>query len=164
MIGIGGTGLLARDTENRIHVVVTHVCSLGSNVFGAHGDGKSLLVHCCAESRRVRIGVRVWFRVEVNGARNRSGLAFHRSFPSRSITVVGYGCVFLELTEWNIAQSRNGSNSGEDNREGTSLAELGDQSRSASTLNVVTTTVKIRSRTTRRGFVPNFYHCSCVYI
>ena len=47
MIGIGGTGLLARDTKDRIHVVVTHVRSLGSNVLRAEGAGKSLLVHCC---------------------------------------------------------------------------------------------------------------------
>ncbi len=47
MIGIGGTGLLARDTKDGIHVVVTHVRSLGGNVFRAKGAGKSLLVHCC---------------------------------------------------------------------------------------------------------------------
>ena len=46
MIGIGGTGLLAGGTKDRVHVVVTHVGSLGGNVFWAKSGWKVLLVHC----------------------------------------------------------------------------------------------------------------------
>eukprot|EP00533_Pseudo-nitzschia_delicatissima_P013448 CAMPEP_0197262522 /NCGR_PEP_ID=MMETSP1432-20130617/542_1 /TAXON_ID=44447 /ORGANISM="Pseudo-nitzschia delicatissima, Strain UNC1205" /LENGTH=143 /DNA_ID=CAMNT_0042726823 /DNA_START=120 /DNA_END=551 /DNA_ORIENTATION=- len=111
MIGIGGTGLLARDTKDRIHVVVTHVRSLGSNVLRAEGAGKSLLVH-----------------------------------------------------EWNIAEGRNGGDRREDDSGGASLAELGDQRRGSGALNVVTTTIEMRSRTTGRGLVPNFYHFDLVVV
>jgi hypothetical protein len=46
MVGIGGTSLLARDTKDGIHVVVTHVGSLSGNVFRTEGNWKSLLTHC----------------------------------------------------------------------------------------------------------------------
>ena len=45
MVGIGGTSFLARNSKNRIHVVVTHVGSLGRNVFRAQGNRKALLAH-----------------------------------------------------------------------------------------------------------------------
>ena len=48
---------------------------------------------------------------------------------------------------------------GEDDSDGTSLAELGDQRRGSGALNVVTATIEMRSRTTGRGFVPNSHHC-----
>ena len=47
MIGIGGTGFLTGNTENGIHVVVTHVGSLRGDVFRAESNWKALLVHCC---------------------------------------------------------------------------------------------------------------------
>ena len=45
-IRIGGTGLLARDSKDGVHVVVTHVSSLGSNVLWVHGQGHVLGAHC----------------------------------------------------------------------------------------------------------------------
>lgn len=54
MVGIGGTSFLARDSKNRIHVVVTHVGSLGRDVFRAKGDRKVFLVHCGSREKRRR--------------------------------------------------------------------------------------------------------------
>jgi len=45
MIGIGSTSLLTGNTEDGVHVVVTHVSSLGRNVFRVHGTWKPLLAH-----------------------------------------------------------------------------------------------------------------------
>lgn len=45
-IGIGGTSLLAGNTKNGVHVVVTHISSLGGHVLWAHGDGKVLGGDC----------------------------------------------------------------------------------------------------------------------
>jgi hypothetical protein len=55
MVGIGGTSFLARDSKNRIHVVVPHVGSLGRNVFRAQGDGKVFLVHCGSREKRKNV-------------------------------------------------------------------------------------------------------------
>jgi hypothetical protein len=44
-LGVHRTRFLATDSKNRIHVVVTHVGTLGCLVFGVHGEGK-LRVHC----------------------------------------------------------------------------------------------------------------------
>lgn len=63
MIGIGSTGLLAGSSENRVHVVVTHVGSLGGNVFWTNSGWKVLLVHCDS------IIVKLWFGSETIIAR-----------------------------------------------------------------------------------------------
>lgn len=46
-IRVGGTGLLAGDTTNGVHVVVTHVSSLSGLVLRVHGQRQVLWVHCC---------------------------------------------------------------------------------------------------------------------
>jgi hypothetical protein len=51
-LGVGSTSLLAGNSVNGVHVVVTHVSSLGSNVFRAHGAGKIRSGHCSVEEAR----------------------------------------------------------------------------------------------------------------
>ena len=64
----------------------------------------------------------------------------------------------LLLTEWNITHGSNGGDRRKDDSDRTSLAQPGDNGRSSGTFHVVTTTIQMRSRTTGRGFVPDFHH------
>lgn len=40
---------LGRNSENGIHIVITHVGTLGGLVLGGHGEGKILLSDHCVE-------------------------------------------------------------------------------------------------------------------
>jgi hypothetical protein len=47
-LGVGSTSLLAGNSVNGVHVVVTHVSPLSCLILGFHGDGEVLFSHCAS--------------------------------------------------------------------------------------------------------------------
>jgi hypothetical protein len=84
MVRIGRTSTLTRNTVDGVHVMVTHVCTLGSNVFRAHCRWKVLGSRCSSNPVLIEAVVAV----------------------AAMITIIGEGRVILEIMEYKDERER----------------------------------------------------------
>ena len=145
VIGIGGTSLLARDTKNRIHVVITHIGSLSRDVFRAQCNWEVFLVHCCYNIQNT-----AGHRQRVSDRNKRKANTTHlkqpliASLPSFRTFKKKINCQLPQkelLTEWEITEGRNSGDRRNDDGDRTGLAHSSDEGRSPGAFHIVSTTI-----------------------
>ena len=172
---IRSTSLLGWNSKNWVHVVITHVRTLGGHVFGGDGEGKSLTSftdHCLfmglvdGEEGGLVIIIIVFcihFRFSIFFCYQIDGHSAKCSSPTISttqkITVIIVIC--MKLTDRNVSNSRKSHKCASNQHALRTTRELLDQL-SSSCLVSVCRTVEGGPGTVRRWFVPNFDHLICI--